>query len=227
MIDDTLFIIPARGGSRGLPRKNILMLAGRPMIYYTIDAARGVTSDANICVSTDDPEIKQIVEEYGLDIPFIRPKELATDYTGSRDVLMHAIGYYRNVLQRDYKKICLLQPTSPMRTSNHINEAFSCWLDELDMVVSVKESKANPYFNLFEEDNGSLRLSKKGNYLRRQDAPVIWELNGAIYIINIESLRRYPISEFRNVVKYVMGENDSVDIDSLEDFKLAELLLRK
>ena len=97
-INDTLFIIPARGGSKGLPRKNILPINGKPMICYTIDAARGVTSDENICVSTDDLEIKQVVEGYGLKVPFIRPAELATDTAGSREVLLHAIDFYQNQL---------------------------------------------------------------------------------------------------------------------------------
>ncbi|WP_320113082.1 acylneuraminate cytidylyltransferase family protein [Draconibacterium orientale] len=225
-INDTLFIIPARGGSKGLPRKNILPINGKPMIYYTIDAARGVTSDENICVSTDDLEINQVVEDYGLRVPFIRPAELATDNAGTREVLLHAVDFYQNKLNRQFSKICLLQPTSPLRTSQHIIEAHQLWKDNLEMVVSVKESKSNPYFNLFEEqENGFLKKSKEGNYTRRQDTPKAWEYNGAIYFINIQSLQAKSIAEFKKVKKYVMSEESSVDVDNDLDLGLVKSCL--
>jgi N-acylneuraminate cytidylyltransferase len=220
-ISDTLFIVPARGGSKGLPRKNILPINDKPLICYTIDAARGVTDDLNICVSTDDLEIKQVVEDYGLKVPFLRPAKLATDIAGTREVLLHAIEYYENKLNRQFSKICLLQPTSPLRNSQHIIEAHQLWNDDLDMVVSVKESKANPYFNLFEEqENGFLKKSKNGNFTRRQDAPKVWEYNGAIYFINIQTLRNKPIAKFEKVQKYVMSMNSSIDVDTEFDFRL-------
>lgn len=226
-ITDTLFIIPARGGSKGLPRKNILPINGKPMICYTIDAARGVTTDDHICVSTDDAEIKQVAEDYGLQVPFLRPSELATDTAGSREVILHAIDYYKKE-GRNYSKVCLLQPTSPLRTSNHIAEAYALWNDGLDMVVSVKESKANPYFNLFEEDeNGFLRKSKNGNFTRRQDAPQIWEYNGAIYIINVEAIALKVFAEFERIHKYPMNDLLSVDIDNKSDMEYLEYLIKK
>jgi N-acylneuraminate cytidylyltransferase len=216
-----LVIIPARGGSKGLPRKNILPLAGKPMIYYTIDAARGVTGDDNICVSTDDAEIIQVVEDYGLKVNFVRPTELATDTAGSREVILHAIDYYKNNLGRTFSKVCLLQPTSPLRTSQHIQGAFELWNDDLDMVVSVKETKANPYFNLFEEDeDGYLRKSKEGNFTRRQDTPKAWEYNGAIYIINTKSILIKSFSGFDKIKKYIMSVERSVDVDDEIDYKL-------
>ncbi|AMQ57525.1 cytidylyltransferase domain-containing protein [Algoriphagus sanaruensis] len=226
MITDTLFIIPARGGSKGLPRKNILPINGKPMICYTIDAARGVTSDENICISTDDLEIKKVVEDYGLNVHFLRPAELATDTSGTREVLLHALEFYQNELMRNYSKICLLQPTSPLRTSHHIQEAYQLWSDDLDMVVSVKESKSNPYFNLYEEQpNGFLRKSKDGNYERRQDSPKIWEFNGAIYFIKTQSIQSIQIIEFKKIEKYIMNEEDSVDVDNMIDFKLINFLI--
>lgn len=225
-INDTLFIIPARGGSKGLPRKNILPINGKPMICYTIEAVREVTSDDNICVSTDASEIKHVVEDYGLKVPFLRPAELATDTAGTREVLLHAIDFYQNKLNQQFVKICLLQPTSPLRTAQHILEAHQLWNNNLDMVVAVKESKANPYFNLFEEqDNGFLKKSKEGNYIRRQDAPKVWEYNGAIYFINIQSLQVKPIAEFEKVKKYVMSEESSTDVDTSYDLNLIENLI--
>lgn len=220
IINDTLFIIPARGGSKGLPRKNILPICGKPMICYTIDAARDVTSDENICVSTDDKEIMEVVENFGLNVPFIRPAELATDSAGTREVLLHAFDFYEHRLNRKYAKICLLQPTSPLRTSQHILEAYKLWENDLDMVVSVKESKANPYFNLFEETKeGFLIQSKTGNYVRRQDAPKIWEYNGAIYLINPKSLKQLPFAQLNHIKKYLMDELSSIDIDNKSDFR--------
>jgi len=197
------------------------------MICYTIDAAQGVTSNNNICVSTDDMEIKKVVENYGLSVPFIRPAELASDTAGTREVLLHAIDFYRNHLNRSFSKICLLQATSPLRVSHHILAAHQLWSDDLDMVVSVRESKANPYFNLFEEQsNGFLKKSKEGNFSRRQEAPMVWEYNGAIYFINIQSLTNRPIAEFDKVRKFAMDDESSVDVDSLLDFQVAESIIR-
>jgi len=226
-INNTLFIIPARGGSKGLPRKNIIRLAGKPLIYYTIDAARGVTTDENICVTSDDPEIIQTVEKYGLRVPFVRPVELATDTAGSREVILHAVNYFENELGKNFSEICLLQPTSPLRSAHHILEAYGMWDDSIDMVVSVKESKANPYFNLFEENqDGFLVKSKNSNYTRRQDAPKAWEYNGAIYIIKVQSIKKKEFSEFVKIKKYIMCEENSVDIDNIFDLKLAQLLIK-
>jgi N-acylneuraminate cytidylyltransferase len=227
-IKDTLFIIPARGGSKGLPRKNILPLSGKPIICYTIDAARGVSTDENICVTTDDQEIKQLVEDYGLKVPFIRPVELASDTAGTREVLLHAIDYHKEKLGKKYSIVCLLQPTSPFRTAQHILEAYQFWNDGLDMVVSVKESKANPYFNLFEENEiGFLKKSKAGHFIRRQDAPKVWEYNGAIYFINIQTLKVKALAEFNKVQKYPMNEESSHDIDTALDWHLAEVILKR
>ena len=196
------------------------------MIHYSIDSARGVTYDSNICVSTDDLDIKYSVEQYGLKVHFLRPKELATDTAGSREVLLHSIDFYKKSLNRQFSKICLLQPTSPLRTSQHIIEAYYLWDDNLDMVVSVKESKANPYYNLFEEqENGFLKISKEGNITRRQDAPKVWEYNGAIYFINIQSLIEKPIAEFKKVKKYIMNQRDSIDIDNDYDLLLVKTLI--
>ncbi|GET21578.1 cytidylyltransferase domain-containing protein [Prolixibacter denitrificans] len=226
-INDTLFIIPARGGSKGLPRKNILPLNGQPLIYYSIHAARKVTSDENICVSTDDEEIIQKVEEIGLKVPFKRPKALASDLASSREVLLHAINYYQNNLGRNYSKVCLLQPTSPLRTGTHIKEAFKLWNDNIDMVVSVKESQCNPYYNLFEENSsGYLEKSKKSDIRRRQDAPKVWEFNGAIYIIALKKFMAVDMFDMKKI-KYVMPDYSSIDIDTHIDFKIAELLIKE
>jgi CMP-N,N'-diacetyllegionaminic acid synthase len=222
-----LIIIPARGGSKGVPRKNIKLLNGIPLIHYTIKAAQQIFDDYLICVSTDDVEIKEIAEQTSLSVPFMRPKELASDYSGSYEVLIHAINHYAN---NGYEAdtLILLQPTSPFRTSSQIEEALKLYSNEIDMVVSVKETKSNPYYILFEEDgNGFLRKSKEANFTRRQDCPKVWEYNGALYIINIASLKKGAIGAFKKTVKYEMDDFSSHDIDTPFDWDMAELMIVK
>ena len=221
-----LFLIPARGGSKGLPRKNILPLAGKPMIKYSIDAALVVmTSGDELCISTDDPEIKRVAEECGVEVPFLRPRELATDEATSEDIVKHALMWYKGQ-GRSFDVVVLLQVTSPLRTAKHINEALALFNQNLDLVTSVKESHANPYFVLHEENKkGYLEKSKKGVYSRRQDCPPVYEFNGAIYIINVKSLNRKSLSDLTKVKKYIMSKKYSVDIDDEIDFIIAEYLL--
>lgn len=221
-----LVVIPARGGSKGVPKKNIKLLNGKPLINYTIEAARKVFDDAIICITTDSQEIKEVVENTtGLKVPFLRPDNLATDNAGTHEVLLHAIDFYE---KQGYiaDTLILLQPTSPFRTNKHIEEAMELFSKKIDMVVSVKETKSNPYYVLFEENTeGFLSKSKESAFTRRQDCPDVWELNGALYIINIESLRKGPIGSFNKMIKYVMTEIESVDIDTMFDWKLAEFFL--
>jgi len=220
-----LVLIPARGGSKGVPGKNIKFLNGRPLIYYTLDAARAVASPENICVSTDSDEIIRVVREYGLDVPFKRPDYLATDTASSYDVIRHAIEFYEQKAM-NYDRVLLLQPTSPFRTEAHIREAFSLYQPGLDMVVSVKIARANPYFTLFEENTeGFLIPSKPRNFSRRQDSPAVYEYNGAIYVMNVQSLKNGPPGTFLKIRKYVMTEEDSLDIDSNIDWIVAEAIL--
>lgn len=222
-----LVVIPARGGSKRLPGKNIKPLNGKPLIHYTIEAARGVFDDNVICVSTDDEEIKKVSEETGLKVPFLRPNELATDTADSRSVLLHAYTYYKEEKAYEADVIILLQPTSPLRNKSHIKEALELYHDELDMVVSVKETDANPYLVLYEEnEEGYLEKSKKGNFTRKQEAPKVWELNGAIYLMNVEALKHNQIVELKTVIGYKMKAEESLDIDSILDWKLLELIIR-
>lgn len=222
-----IVVIPARGGSKGVPNKNIKELGGKPLIQYTIDAARELFDDDQILVSTDSINIKSTVENLGLKVPFIRPEHLATDEAGSYEVLLHAVGEAEK-MGINPEILILLQPTSPFRTSKHIEEALKVYNSELEMVVSVKETSANPYYILREEnDKGYLIKSKEGTFTRRQDCPKVWELNGAIYVINVKSLKIKPISEFTKVKKYIMDESSSHDIDSMLDWTIAEVLTKK
>ncbi len=158
-------------------------------------------------------------------MPFLRPSELSTDTAGSYEVILHAMEIARE-LEIDFDTVILLQPTSPLRTSKHLQEAMEVYEPSLDMVVSVKESDENPYYSLFEENNaGYLAKSKQGDFTRRQDCPKVYAYNGAIYIMNAKSLESQSIGSFKNIRKYVMSSEDSIDIDTPLDWKMAEFLL--
>lgn len=220
----TLYLITARGGSKGIPGKNIKPFAGEPLICHSIRHAREAgASDEDLCVSTDSAEIKNVAESCGLHVPFLRPAELATDKSSSYDVMLHAIDYYERQGIR-YDRIVLLQPTSPLRTAEDIIKALDLWREDIDMVVSVREARSNPYYGTFESDkNGMLHISKgDGHYTRRQDAPKVWEYNGAVYVINVESLKRMPMSEFRRIIPSEMDADRSIDLDTPLDWKIAE-----
>lgn len=217
-----LVVIPARGGSKGLPGKNIRLFCGKPLIYYSIDVARQLVDDVNICISTDDVEIKHAVEKYGLEVPFLRPAILASDTATTNDVLIHAINYYE-FKGRSYDVIILLQPTSPLRTIQHVKEAISLYDENCDMVVSVKESHSATVL-CHENLNGFLQNSLVDT-TRRQDAPAYYEYNGAVYVINVNSLFTKGLNKFNKKKKYIMPSNSSIDIDNENDFVLAEFLM--
>lgn len=222
-MNDILVIIPARGGSKGLPGKNIKLLNGKPLIAYSIDVARTITSDENICVSTDDAKIIAAVEAYGLHVPFVRPTKLATDTASSNDVLLHALNFYENQ-GRHYDKILLLQPTSPLRKAEEVREAISLYRNDIDMVVSVTKSHA-PSVLCDENEDGFVELifNKKG--AGRQAVKTYYEYNGAIYVINPDSLKTKGMAGFTKRVKYVMPKETSIDIDDIYDFMLVEKML--
>ena len=189
--------------------------------------ARKIFKDKYICVSTDCNKIKKIVEKEGLEVPFLRPKPLAQDSSTSEEVLLHAINWYR---ENNFtpKIIILLQPTSPLRTYIHIKEALDSYTNDLDMLVSVKQADSNPYYVLFEENkSGYLSKMIEKNFNRRQDCPDVWEYNGAIYIINVNSLEEKSFSGFTKIKTYVMDKISSIDIDDEVDFKLASYYLGK
>jgi N-acylneuraminate cytidylyltransferase len=223
----TLVVIPARGGSKGVPNKNIKLLNGKSLISYTIDAAKKVFDKEHVLISTDSVKIKNEVENCGVIIPFLRPAFLATDKATTYDVLLNALEYYESK-NEIIERLVLLQPTSPFRTEKHIKEALKLYDNSIDMVVSVNESKSNPYYNLFEENkSGYLVKSKKSKtFTRRQDCPKVWEYNGAIYVINVASLKQKQLSAFKKIRKYEMDDISSHDIDTQLDWIIAEQIVK-
>ena len=221
-----LAVITARGGSKGIPGKNTKPLNGKPLILYTVEAARMVFQDQYIYVSTDSQEIKNTVESTGLEVPFLRPAELATDTSSSEEVLKHAI---KEAVKKGllFDAVVLLQPTSPFRNKEHIQSSIIEFeKDPESLLLSVTEARENPYYTLMEEDKGGfLQKSKQSNFTRRQDCPSVWNVNGSIYI--------FPKKEFieggfdtLSKRKFVMNALASIDIDSSSDWTIAESLLK-
>lgn len=223
----TLVIIPARGGSKGIKMKNIKEFAGQPLIKYTLDFARGFFPLEDICLSSDSDEIIDYVKSLGFCVPFKRPAELSKDNSGSREVILHALDYYAK-MGTFYEYVVLLQPTSPIRNKNLITRTEELIDDDLDMLVTVKESKSSPYFNLFEEsNNGYLMKSKEGTYLRRQDSPKIYEYTGAFYLIRVRSIMESEISSFSKIRKILINEPvENIDLDTPLDWLLGEYLYK-
>lgn len=225
----TLYLIPARGGSKGIPGKNIKPFCGMPLVSRAVlQALECAQSQDVVMVSTDSEEIKDIAEACGITIPFLRPEALASDTASTYSVIKHVVEEFENRGKR-FEKVVLLQPTSPFRTLEDIKGTMETWTPAIDMAVSVTESKYNPYFNLFEiNSEGFLYISKgDGSYVRRQDAPKVLEYNGAVYVITIESLKQGPMSKFKRIVPYVMPASRSVDLDTPEDWTIAEILFER
>jgi CMP-N,N'-diacetyllegionaminic acid synthase len=225
-----LYLIPARGGSKGIPKKNIKLLNGKPLIQYSIDAAKAISDTTHICLSTDDLEIAEIGKSLGLNIPFIRPQEISNDTASTISVIHHALKFYKDK-GINYNLVVVIQPTSPMRKSEHISEAIGMFESgKDDLVISVKETDANPYYLLYEEDGDYLQKSKKlsSDIIRRQDAPIVYQLNGAIYVYDAKKvLSVNSLDELTNKKKYVMSKVDSIDLDDMIDWEFCDFLIKK
>ncbi|MGE5628576.1 MAG: cytidylyltransferase domain-containing protein [Solirubrobacterales bacterium] len=224
-----LALIPARGGSKGIPRKNIKEINGEPLISYSISEAKKSKYLQRILVSTEDKEIAYISSKYGAEVPFLRPKELAMDQTPGMDPVVHCINWLKENEGYVPDYVCLLQCTSPFRTVDHIDEAIKLLMDKKgDSIVSVCESEISPYW-MKKVENGILKdfITEGPFYARRQDAPDIYRLNGAIYITRTDLLLKNKSWYTENTLAYIMDERSSIDIDNMIDFKFAEFLMKE
>lgn len=219
----TLYLIPARGGSKGIPHKNIKLLKGKPLIQYSIEIARELAPDEDICVSTDDQDIKNVAEKCGLKVPFLRPDYLASDTASSNDVIIHALNYYEKQ-GKNYDTVVLLQPTSPLRTVQDVKNCLELYSSDLDMVTTVKESCVSAVL-CKENAEGYLEKVIGKSTGRRQDAVKLYEYNGAVYVINAASVKDKGLGGFTKIKKIVMPEENSIDIDTMLDWKIAEAIL--
>jgi N-acylneuraminate cytidylyltransferase len=223
-----LCIIPARRDSKGIPGKNWKLLNNVPLVGYSIDLANQSTAIDEICISTNSEQVIEIaLNRYNVNVPFTRPEELSLDSTSSHDVLIHAIEYYESQ-GAFYDIILLLQPTSPIRKIEFVNDCIELFKkSDCDMVVSVCETPLNPYYNLYNETDGFINRSIPSNFTRRQDCPKTYLVNGSIYVISVNSLKKQPLHEMKKVIKYEMPEEFSLDLDTLNDWEKAETILSK
>ncbi|MDW3048652.1 acylneuraminate cytidylyltransferase family protein [Vibrio sp. Vb1554] len=228
MCNKHIALITARGGSKGLPRKNILPVNGSPLIGWTIQAALNSSLIKRVFVSTDDDEIAAVSLEFGAEI-IPRPDELASDTASSIDVVEHAIEWLEgnNI---PCNCMTLLQPTSPLRTTNHIEEALNLFqIKNAHCVISVFEPSHTPIKSYIEREDGAIEglYSDEAPYMRRQDLPRAFQPNGAIYVFSVEEFKRNNHFPRTNVLPYVMSISDSIDVDTIEDLKVVEQRLKE
>lgn len=217
-----LAIIPARGGSKRLPRKNILKLAGKPLIAWTIEAAKSSKYIDKVVVTSDDKEILDLSSRFGVDV-ILRPAELASDDSSSFDAIKHAIDSTSN-----YDYVILLQPTSPLRTGTNIDESIELLYKKgADGVVSVTEMDHSPLWANTLPENHSMENFLRDEVLgkRSQELPIYYRLNGAIYICEMSRLLSEQSFFIKsNVFAYKMRRELSIDIDTIIDLKFAEVI---
>jgi CMP-N-acetylneuraminic acid synthetase len=222
-----LAIIPARGGSKRLPKKNLMDLAGKPLIAYSIEAAKNSQYIDDVILSSESEEILSVAREYGAQTPFVRPKELAEDTSRSIDVVTHAL----KTLTQKYDAVILLQPTSPLRTTEDIDGAIEMFYNkQATSVIGVCEMEHSPLWANTLDESMSMEgfLDDKYNNARSQDLPVYYRINGAFYMSKTQSvLENETFFVKKNIYAYLMSQEDSVDIDTKLDFIVASAILKE
>lgn len=232
-MNNILLTICARGGSKGVKGKNLRMLNGHPLIYYTIKQALNWRKAKHVIVSTDSETIAKIANKFGAEVPFMRPAKLAEDSSPKLPAIEHAVLQCEKIYKEKYEIIVDLDPTSPIRTINDLNCALNLYLlKKPESLFSVVKSYKNPYFNMVELNKfGYAALCKKTKKItmRRQDCPQAYDMNASIYIYDRHYLMNKtndsPISD--NSIIYEMSDCSSIDIDREIDFKFVEFLVKE
>ncbi len=222
-----LALIPARGGSKRLPGKNLLPLGGKPLIVWSIDVVRGLSAVCAILVSTDDETIASVAAAAGADVPWMRPAELATDTAGSVDVALHALDWYE-AAHGKVDGLMLLQPTSPLRSRNTVERGIAMFGEGGGRaVIGVAPASTHPLWAL-RLDDGGLRpwLDAGGLHLRSQDLPPAYEVTGALYLVSPQDLRAQRSFFAPGALPLVIeSRREAIDIDTAEDLVLAQALV--
>lgn len=226
-----LAVIPARGGSKGLPRKGLATVAGKTLIQRAFESAAGVASISKTVLSTDDKEYVTHARSIGLSVPFMRPEALATDTATSIDVFVHALGACENADKTQYDVIVVLQPTSPFRTSNHVSKALDLFLErEADQLVSVCAWEHPLAWSVVMNANGKIspdtRLTARDLTKGRQEFDLDLRLNGAIYCYRRDFLLSHPTALSDRCIGFEMPMLASVDIDTADDLSLANAMAK-
>lgn len=218
-----LGMIPARGGSKGLPGKNIRPLAGKPLLVWTIEEAKKSTYIDRLVLSSEDQKIIEVAKQYGCEVPFIRPKELALDHSSSIDVMVHCLKHLD-----EYDWVMMLQPTSPFRTANDIDQCIEyCFNKKAVSCVSVTETEKSPFWMYYLDQESKLKhvIDTKKTALRRQDLPEVVSLNGAIYLVRCKWFLKNQSFISKDTIGFRMPKERSLDIDTEWDFNLANAIL--
>ncbi len=227
-----LFIITARGGSKGVPKKNIRMLGGLPLVAYKIISARKCKYTSRVIVSTDDEEIAKISKRYGAEVPFLRPKELATDIASSMDVVLHAMNWIKNNDKDSYDYVCMLEPSSPFASYQDLNNAIDLISSSnADTLLGMKEAEISTNFIHELDNNGGLSefyyAIRKLSSVRRQDQKKEYTMNGCMYIAKWNYFEKYKLFHSENSIPYIMSEEKSIEIDTILDYELACSIVEK
>lgn len=229
--NSVLAVILARGGSKRLPNKNILALGGKPLIAWSIEAARKSKYIDRVIVSTDSAEIAKISKKYGADVPFLRPKNLADDTASSNDAIFHALNWLKSKEKKIYDLFVLLQPTSPLRTEKHIDQALDKFIKKKEAysLVSVSEVDKNPYWTQIADEQGYIRplFSRPGIHWTEQVKQKLYIPNGAIYIVWTNKFLQSKQIYSSKTGYYEMDKNVSIDIDYEDDLRLAEFFYKE
>lgn len=223
-----LAVIPARGGSKGVPRKNIINVGGFPLIKYTIDCGKNSKYLDRVIVSTEDLFIKKIAEENGGDVPFLRPIELAEDTSKTIDCIVHVVDTLKN-MKENYDYVVILQNTVPLRKSWHVDEAIEMLINSNEKsLVSISEVEEHPILmRTLNKDNTVKNLLHVNSTMRRQDFPKFYKVDGAIYIQKIDEDFNLDTSLNDGKLGYVMDRKYTTDIDNYIDIKIVEYYLEK
>lgn len=230
MKHEIISIIPARGGSKGLPRKNIKPLLGKPLIAWTIEQAKSSRYIDKVVVSTDDPEIAKIAKKCGAEVPFLRPKELATDDAKTIDVIMHAVNRFEND-GKYFDIVVLLEPTSPLRKEDDLDNSIEFFIeniDKVDSLVSVGEVHLeNPYI-MKKVESGGVKpfIEIDENLYQRQQLPKIYFPYGVIYLSKTSTLKKYKTFYQERTIPYLIERWQNYEIDDVYDFICIEAILR-
>ncbi len=226
-----LGLIPARGGSKGVPRKNIRFLAGKPLLGYTAEAALAAKRLTRVVLSTDDEEIAEVGRGYGIEVPFLRPVELAEDITPTLPVVQHAI-HFLELRGHQFDAVCLLQPTNPLRRTSDIDDCIelmeSAKADTVFTMLAVP-AEHNPHWVYFKNADSGLRLStgESSPIPRRQDLPPAFHREGSVYVARRDVVMLGNSLYGARVIGYEIEGSRSVNIDNLEDWKKAERLIQE
>ncbi len=222
-----LAIIPARGGSKGLPRKNIIDLAGKPLIAWSIEAALESKYITTTVVSSEDKEILSVATQWGAEV-IKRPDELAQDTTASEPVVTHALNEAMKQYDEEYDYLVLLQPTSPLRSAKHIDTALEkLFNSNADALISVCQYDKKVLKTFLQNEDGYLQGISNNSYpfMRRQDLPDVFMPNGAIYIIDVKIFQKHEKLFTSKTVAFTMDDKSSVDVDTLEDLQMIKKII--